>query len=209
LGASIPGTPVGGEIGTEGAKVPVFGLGEGTFVGIGATNYYKPAPDAPKVSRNTNSTPGSPTIFNVPNVPTSNDVNSQFQDAFQAGLGGFNDSTFSGKVEPGIVVFEPFVVTGRRSDGPTVNIPVTWSGDGAAAARVANMLLRIGTMSADEHLNNSAWRIGMDKRALAHAIAVFGADSGAADNAAIALQMEQENQDALAADQAAKAGRRQ
>jgi hypothetical protein len=37
---TIPGTPISGEYGSEGAKFPMFGAGEGAAVGVGFTNYY-------------------------------------------------------------------------------------------------------------------------------------------------------------------------
>jgi hypothetical protein len=40
VSGSIPGTPLSGSYGTEGAKFPVIGVGEGSFVGVGVQRFF-------------------------------------------------------------------------------------------------------------------------------------------------------------------------
>ena len=40
INGNIPGTPVGGSIGTEGVTVPTIGFGESVVVGVGGTAYF-------------------------------------------------------------------------------------------------------------------------------------------------------------------------
>ncbi len=121
------------------------------------------------------------------------------------GVRGAGPSSNSGFGQSGVVVLDKIVVNDTR---PSDTATPWFQGDGAAASRVADMLLRVGPLSDDARTSNSGWKRAMAQGQIDRATAVWGAGSGMEGLARLSAARINADLDAMAMSQSVKAGKR-